>query len=79
MTKDTDNFDKDLEERLTVITENLMRKRSITFDEDELHNRTQELKSAVYAGIERIKIIYPELSIGEKIHESIQINKNTSE
>lgn len=72
-----DDFEVDLEERLRIITKEIVKKRGISFEEDELKDRVQQMKSAVFAGIREIERIDSIPNIGDLIREELAKRKKT--
>ena len=72
-----DEFEVDLEERLRIITKEIVKKRGISFKEDELKNRVQQMKSAVFAGIREIERIDSIPNIADLIREELVKRKKT--
>lgn len=72
-----DEFEVDLEERLRIITKEIVKKRGISFEEDELKDRVQQMKSAVFAGIREIERIDSTPNIGDLIREELAKRKKT--
>lgn len=72
-----DEFEKDLEEQLLIITEEIVKKRALSFKEDELKDRVQQMKSAVFAGISEIERIDSKPNIGDLIREELAKRKKT--
>ena len=72
-----DEFEKDLEELLRIITKKIVKKRALSFKEDEITDRVQQMKSAVFAGIREIERIDSEPNIGDLIREELAKRKKT--